>query len=139
MSYKSGVMTCRSNVGGVTLGEKLSMLSTESFEKIHVVNNTNNLDETTKGFLKGVETTCRCMGHTVEAAKFARRCMFAMLDYFGLSSLFLSTTPDDECSFRVCLYSKPQNWVSTYNLGTKTLYSNPESYVYFLIYHHEHI
>ncbi len=30
MSYKSGVMTCRSNVGGITLGEKLSMLSTES-------------------------------------------------------------------------------------------------------------
>jgi hypothetical protein len=135
MSYKSGVMTCRSNVGGVTLGEKLSMLPTESFEKIDVVNNTNNLDETTKGFLKGVETSCRSMGHTVEAAKFARRCMFAMLDYFGLNSLFLSTTPDDECSFRVRLYSKPQNWVSTYNLDIKTLYSNLEFYVYFLTYH----
>jgi hypothetical protein len=72
MSYKSGVMTCRSNVGGVTLGEILPMLSTESFKKNNVVNNTNNFDETTKGFLKGVETTCRSMGHTVEAAKFAR-------------------------------------------------------------------
>ena len=28
MSFKSGVMTCRSNVGGVTMGEKFSMLST---------------------------------------------------------------------------------------------------------------
>jgi ribosomal protein L11 len=72
MSYKGGVMTCRSNVRGVTLEEKLSMLSTESIKKIDVVNNTNNLDETTKGFLKGVKTTCRSMGHTVEAAKFAR-------------------------------------------------------------------
>jgi hypothetical protein len=72
MSYKSGVMTCRSNFGGVTMGEKLSMLSTESFKKMDVVKNTNNLDETTKGFLKGVKTTCRSMGHTVEAAKFAR-------------------------------------------------------------------
>jgi hypothetical protein len=72
MSYKSGVMTCRSNVRGVTLGEKMSMLSTERFEKIDVVNNTNNLDETTKGFLKGVKTMCRSMGHTVEATKFAR-------------------------------------------------------------------
>jgi hypothetical protein len=97
------------------------MLSTESFKIIDVVNNTNNLDETTKGFLKGVKTTCRSMGHTVEAAKFARQSMFAMLDYFGLNSLFLSTTPDDECSFRVRLYLKPQSWVSTYNLGTKTL------------------
>ena len=113
MSYKSGVMTCRSNVGGITLGEKLSMLSTESFEKIDMENNTYNLDETTKGFLKGVQTMCRSMGHTKEAAKFARQSMFAMLDYFGLNSLFLSTTPDDECSFRVRLYLKPQNWVSS--------------------------
>jgi hypothetical protein len=112
-SYKSGVMTCRSNVRGITLGEKLSMLSTESSKKIDMENNTNNLDETTKGFLKGVQTTCRSMGHTKEAAKFARRSMSAMLDYFGLNSLFLSTTPDDECSFRVRLYSKPQNWVSS--------------------------
>ncbi len=72
MSYKNGVITCRSNVDGLTLGEKLSMLSRESFEKNDDENNTNNLDETTKGFLKGVETMCRSLGHTVEAAKFAR-------------------------------------------------------------------
>ena len=126
MSFKSGVMTCRSNVGGVTMGEKFSMLSTENFEKIDMENNTNNLDETTKGFLKGVATTCRSMGHTEEAAKFARRCMFAMLDRYGLNSLFLSTTPDDECSFRVRLYSKPQNWVSSCIIQTKTLYSKLE-------------
>ena len=126
MSFKSGVMTCRSNVGGVTMGEKFSMLSTENFEKIDMENNTNNLDETTKGFLKGVATTCRSMGHTKEAAKFARRCMFAMLDRYDLNSLFLSTTPDDECSFRVRLYSKPQNWVSSCIIKTKTLYSKLE-------------
>ncbi len=91
----------------------MSMLSTESFEKIDMENNTYNLDETTKGFLKGVQTMCRSMGHTEEAAKFARRSMFVMLDYFGLNSLFLSTTPDDECSFRVRLDLKPQNWVSS--------------------------
>ncbi len=120
-------------------GRKIVYAINREFQKIDVVNNTNNLDETTKGFLKEVKTTCRSMGHTLEAAKFARRCIFAMLDYFGLNSLFLSTTPDDECSFIVRLYLKPQNWVSTYNLGTKTLYSNLESYVYFLTYHHEHI
>ena len=113
--------------------EKNCILSTESFKKIDVVNNTNNLDETTKGFLKGVKTTCRSMGHTVEAAKFARRCMFAMLDRFGLNSLFLTTSPDDECSFRVRLYSKPQNWVSSSNIKTKTLNSKLELYVDFHI------
>jgi hypothetical protein len=113
MPYKIGVMTCRSSVNGIPLGEKLSMVSTESFEKNDEENNTNNLDETTKGFLKGVKTLCRAMGHTKEAAKYARQCMFAMLVYFGLNILFLSTTPDDKCSFRVRLYSKPQNWVSS--------------------------
>jgi len=100
--------------------------STENFEKNDMENNTTNLDETTKGFLKGVATMCRSMGHTEEAAKLARRCMFAMVDHIGLNSLFLSTTPDDECSFRVRLYSRPQNWVSSCIIKTKTLYSKLE-------------
>jgi hypothetical protein len=36
------------------------------------------------------------MGHTEEASKFARRCMFAILDYHGLNNLFLSEAPDNE-------------------------------------------
>ena len=67
------------------------------------------------------------MGHTEQAAKYARRCCFAMLDYFGLNSLFLSTTPDDECSFRVRLYCKPQYWVRP------TIYSKMEFFVLFLV------
>jgi hypothetical protein len=110
MSYKTGVMTCRSSIDGIPLGEKLSSLSTKDFEQIKE-NNNDNLNATTKSFLKAISTTCRAMGHTEQAAKDARRCCFAMLDYFGLNSLFLSTTPDDECSFRVRLYCKPQYWV----------------------------
>ncbi len=53
------------------------------------------------------------MGHTDEAAKYIRCCCFAMLDHYGLNSLFLTTTPDDECSFGVRLYAKPGDWVST--------------------------
>ncbi len=34
MSYVSGVMTCRSSVDGIPLGEKLSILSTGDFEKV---------------------------------------------------------------------------------------------------------
>ncbi len=62
--------------------------------------------------MKAIKTTCRAMGHLEEAAQDTRQRMFAMLDYYGLNSLFLSTTPDDECSFRVRLYCKPQVWVS---------------------------
>jgi hypothetical protein len=49
MSYKTGVMTCRSSIDGIPLGEKLSTLSIEDFEQIKD-NNTDNLDETTKCF-----------------------------------------------------------------------------------------
>ena len=110
MSYKTGVMTCRSTIDGVPLGEKLSTLSTEDFEQIND-NNNDNLNATTKSFLRAISTTCKAMGHTEQAAKDARRRCFAMLDFFGLNSLFVSTTPDDECSFRVRLYCKPKYWV----------------------------
>jgi hypothetical protein len=111
MSYKIGVMTCRSSVDDVPLREKLSTLSMENLEKFDD-NNADRLDAATKGLMRAISTSCRVMGHTKEAAKYARQCCFAMLDYYELNSLFLSTTPDDECSFRVQLYSKPQNLVS---------------------------
>jgi hypothetical protein len=111
MLYKSGVMTCRSSVDCVPLGQNLSTLSMENLEKLDD-NIADRLDAATKGLLKAMSTSCRAMGHTKEAAKFVRRCCFVMLDYYELNSLFLSTTLDDKCSFQVRLYSKPQNWVS---------------------------
>ncbi len=41
MSYKTGVMTCRSTIDGIPMGEKLSTLSTEDFEQIDDNNNDN--------------------------------------------------------------------------------------------------
>jgi hypothetical protein len=74
--------------------------------------NTDCLNDNTKGLLKAISTSCKAMGHTNEASKYARHCYLAMLDYHGLNSLFLTTTPDDERSFRVRLYAKPCDWVS---------------------------
>ncbi len=54
-------MTCRSSIDGIPQGEKLSKLSTEDFEQIKD-NNTDNLDATTKCFLKAISTTCKAMG-----------------------------------------------------------------------------
>ena len=110
MSYKIGVMTCRSSIDGIPLGEKLSTLSTEDFEQIKD-DNTDNLNATTTCFLRAISTWCKAMGHTEQAVKDVRWRCFAMLDYFGLNSLFLSTTPDNECSFRVRLYCKHECWV----------------------------
>jgi len=125
MSYMSGVMACRSSVDGIPLGEKLSILSTGDFEKVDE-HNVDTLDSNTKAFLKAVKTSCRTVGHSEEAAKYARQKCFAMLDMFGLNSLFLTTTPDDECSFRVRLYTKHQNWVSVQNLSK---YSDTEYFI----------
>jgi hypothetical protein len=109
MPYKTGVMTCRSSIDCIPLGQKLSTLSAEHFEQFKD-NNTDNLDANTKSFLKAISMSCKAMGHTEQVAKDARRRCFTIMDYFGLNSLFLSTTPDDECSFRfrVRLYCKPQ-------------------------------
>jgi hypothetical protein len=87
------------------LGENLSKLTIEDLQLV-TKENTDNLHKNTKGLLKAISTSCKVMGHTDEAAKYARRCCFAMLDHYGLISLFLTTTPDDECSFRVRLYAK---------------------------------
>ena len=56
-------------------------------------------------FLSAVRTSCRSMGHTPEAAEYARRKCFALQDFYGMHSLFVTTSPDDECSFRVSLYA----------------------------------
>jgi hypothetical protein len=78
-------------------------------EKIYD-NKTDHLNLNTRGLLKAISTSCRAMGHTEEAAKYARWCCFAILDHYRLNSLFLSTIPDDECSFRVRLYCNPPDW-----------------------------
>jgi hypothetical protein len=65
------VMTCRSSIDGIPLGEKLSTLSTEDVEQIKD-NNTDNLNATTKCFLKAISSTCKAMGNTEQAAKDAR-------------------------------------------------------------------
>jgi hypothetical protein len=46
MLYKSGVMTCRSSVDGLPLGEKLSTLSMENLKKLND-NNADRLDAAT--------------------------------------------------------------------------------------------
>jgi hypothetical protein len=116
-------------VNGVSLGEKLSKLTVQDLEKVKE-NNTDNLHEKTKGLLKAISTSCKAMGHTDKAAKYARRCCLAMLDYYRLSSLFITTTPDDECSFRVRLYAKQHDWVS----ALFTIYSISELFVSYKIF-----
>jgi hypothetical protein len=87
MSYMSGVMTCRSTVNGVSLGNRLSRLTIEDLQLV-TNKNTDHLNKNTKGLLKAISTSCKAMGHTDKTAKYARHCCFAMLNHYGLNSLF---------------------------------------------------
>ena len=64
ISFKSGVITSRSMLNRVSLGEHLATMTSGVF----------NVDKPTKtfdDFMKGVSTACRTQGHTPEAAKYA--------------------------------------------------------------------
>ena len=65
---------------------------------------TQTQDSVASKFLKAVSASCKELGHTKEAAQQARRRCFALQEYFGMHSLFVTITIDDECSFRVRLY-----------------------------------
>jgi hypothetical protein len=80
-SCMSGVMTCRSTVNDVSLGEKMSKLTIEDLQLV-TNDDTDNLHKN----LKAISTSCKTMGHTDKAATYARRCYFAMLDHYGPDS-----------------------------------------------------
>ena len=106
LTYRSGVMICRSSINGVTLGDTLAKFTRDDFT------NANSTSPAMEPLLKAITTSCRALGHTPEAAQHARKCYFSLIDHFGLNSLFLSITPDDLCSFRVRLYVKAEDFVS---------------------------
>ena len=82
LTYRSGVMICRSLINGVTLGKTLSRFTSENLADISPTN------EAMDSLLKAITTSCRALGHTPEAAQFAQKCYFALIDHFGLNSLF---------------------------------------------------
>ena len=113
LTYNTGVMKLKNKINGIPTGEIIGRCGLETF--VDALDNNNDDDNPTNPVVllkKTVETTCQAVGHTEDAAKYARQCHFSLLDHFGLNSLFLSITPDDECSFRVRLYSKPGQLVS---------------------------
>lgn len=120
LSFNTGVMTCRNTFNSSNeFTKKINSLKASDFETTEEQPNPC-ANANVNSVVKSIQTSCKSMGHTAEAAKAARRRQFAMIDFFGLNSLFLTITPDDECSFRVRLYADPNKEVSavayfTYN------------------------
>jgi hypothetical protein len=111
LSYKSGVITCRSNIGGITMGERFANIKADELQSI-LEDDVANLSHEAKRLVRGITTSCRALGHTPEAAQHARKNGFAYQDYFGLNSVFVTISPCDECSFRVRLFANPGKRVS---------------------------
>jgi YHS domain-containing protein len=112
VSYKTGIVKLRNNIGGQKVGDILGNCTIEDFKKILENEDDNSLSGPVKMLMKSISTTCQALGHTEDAAKFARKCHFATMDHFGLNSLFLTISPCDECSFRVRLFADPNKNVS---------------------------
>ena len=126
LSYKSAVVKCRPIIDnqGTSVGDAIANMTIDDIKEAvdeeakrdrqqsnRRVNGKQNCNGTRQSataaqkFLKAVRTSCRSMGHTKEAAEYARRKCFALQDYYGMHSLFFTITPDDECSFRIMLYA----------------------------------
>ena len=82
-SYTTGLIKCRSNFQGQALGERISQLSagdvykaTTELNRMQESNESLERTSTAASFPKSVTTSCKVLGHTVEAAKEAqKKCM----------------------------------------------------------------
>ena len=112
LSFKSAVMKCRPLVDehGTAVGDEIGRMTVEEIEELlgggdeEDHGGDDGANTTAKRFLRAVSASCRHLGTSAEAAKVARRKCFALQDFFGMHSLFITITIDDECSFRVRLY-----------------------------------
>jgi hypothetical protein len=91
-------MTCRNQISGNDFGKSLTRVTAKDFEQ-----SASNPDHATNSnvqhIVKSVTTKCNSLGHTAEASQDVRKEQFAMMDHFGLDSLYLTITPDDKCRF----------------------------------------
>jgi hypothetical protein len=111
-SYTTGLIKCRSDFHGTQLAEKLSGLTVSELRAAcEIMTNSSNQGHQSQSsssgvsFLKSVTTSCKVLGHTTEAAKEARRKVYAMSERYGAHSIFLTITPDDQCCFQVRMFA----------------------------------
>ena len=126
-SYRSALLKCRPiiDANGTRMGEQISKMTVDDVKEAvkreeikksnswaMLVGNSNGRDSVATKFLKAVNTSCRAFGTSVEAAEYAKRKCFSLQNYFGMHSLFLTITPDDQCCFRIRLYVNSKAKVS---------------------------
>lgn len=121
-SYISGIVTCKSNpVAGLPFADAISQLSTNDITKAaeRASKRSHNDDRDTSlagKFIDKISTSCKVIGYSAAAASEARRKMFGYCDRLGMPSMFVTVSPDDECSFRVRLWASAGTEIDMLNL-----------------------
>ena len=108
-SFKKCIISCKSSFKSSTLAECLSELTKEQVETAarHILDGEETENETLKRLFKSIKGQSASLGHSNEAATFARQKLFSLWHYFGAPAIFFTVTPCDECSFCVWLYARP--------------------------------
>ena len=108
LSFRTGLIMSKGYVEGEVLANRVSSLTvqevmTAGLRRRHGVH--ANLRNTADGFLHAISTACAPIGHSNEAADKARKRYFALWDFFGPGSIFVTVSPCDERSFRLKLFA----------------------------------
>ena len=119
LSYRYALFKCRPiiDANGIRMGDHISKMTVEDVKEavkqeearkdnsnVMLDHNDSRRDSVATKFLKTVNTSCRAFGTYVEAVEYARRKCFALQNYFGMNSLLVTITQDDQCCFRIRLY-----------------------------------
>jgi hypothetical protein len=107
ISFKTGIIKCKSRQRGGQLAEEISMLTDDQVALASARADTGlGMPGPGGRFLSTISTSCKPLGHSTEAAVDARKKMLAMTDLFGIPNLFVSITPDDAKSFRIKFFAR---------------------------------
>ena len=106
-SFNKCIISCKSSFKSSILADHLSILSGEEVETAmrHILDGEETSNVTLKKLFTSVRGQSSSIGHSNEAASFARQKLFSLWHYFGAPAVFFTVTPCDECSFRVRLYA----------------------------------
>ena len=107
--FDTGMIKCKTAFDKEhCLAEKVSKLTTEEVKKavlMHKLGKPCDYKDGAQYFLKAVETSCRPLGHSNEAADYALKKYMSLWNHFGPPSIFFTVSPCDEVSFRMKLYA----------------------------------
>ena len=106
-SFKKCIVSCKSDFKSSALANALSQLTQNQVEEAakKILDGEKTDNEALSKLFKSIRGHTASLGHSNEAASFARQRLFSLWHYFGAPAVFFTVTPCDECSFRVRLYA----------------------------------